>query len=89
LKPYFLDWYEKKILKNEKAKLENIFADEYTDKTNSLSDLSSDSFPIQPFSQNKFEAMKDQWWFPLFNIDDYQFNVTKSFKIKIFERNFL
>jgi hypothetical protein len=74
--------YHNKMLKN--AEIENIFEDEFTDSNQQIKEISPTCNILSSSStddEEKFlNAMKEQWWFNIFDPNNSQFDVSLNMK---------
>ncbi|CAF0874190.1 unnamed protein product [Rotaria sordida] len=91
LQPYFTEYYNKNSKENQ-TQLENIFQDDFDDEYNKINEISSTqnilSLPLtnivnQDSQENLSNAMKQQWWFNIFDPTNTKFDFELSGKIVI------
>jgi hypothetical protein len=86
-----MEHYNKQFKDDNQTEIENIFEDEFNDGNNKIKEISATSNILSsPTDEEDFlTAMKEQWWFNLFDPKNSQFDVILTAKERFIFTNFV
>ncbi|UJR29368.1 hypothetical protein I4U23_010580 [Adineta vaga] len=86
LQPYFIDYYNKKLKDDDQTVIDAMIKDEFDNDTERIRDvLPTPNMSIASPEEKILKAMKEQWWFNIFDPHGSQFDFELSGKFDIFK----
>jgi hypothetical protein len=82
LQPYFIEHYNKHVQDDDQTEIDNISEDDFCNR-NLISLPTQNILNINP-EKNALHAMKEQWWFNIFDPNNSQFDVIQLFEKQTF-----
>ena len=80
-----MEYHYKQLKDGNQTEIENLFEDEFNDGNNKIRELSpmTKSMTNTTDEEDCITAMREQWWYPIFNPKDSQFDVISSLKRRL------